>query len=113
MDTLLTGKDFIARLDELLTERCMSDSDITKKVNLSSGCISKMRSTGSNPTFKTMQLICIALNVSLSEFFNMNKSPIKSEALSDYELNLVSLSREIPFEKKERLISYAEGLGGK
>ena len=42
MDTLMTGKDFIARLDELLNERCMSDSDIHKKVKLSSGTMSKM-----------------------------------------------------------------------
>ena len=61
MDTLMTGKDFIARLDELLNERCMSDSDIHKNVKLSSGTISKMRSSGSDPTFRTIQLVCMDL----------------------------------------------------
>ena len=113
MIKLLTGHDFIARLDELQNERCMSDSDITKKTKLSSGCISKMRSTGSDPTFRTMQLICIALDVSLSEFFNLNKKPKNGDYLTDYELELVSLSRETSLEGKGRLKAYAQGLAGK
>lgn len=43
----------------------------------------------------------------------MNKSPMEIDYLSDYEVNLVFLSREVPLEKKERLQSYAEGLAGK
>ena len=63
MDALMTGKDFIARLDELLNERCMSDSDIHKKVKLSSGTISKMRSNGSDPTFRTLMCKHIEMQI--------------------------------------------------
>ena len=83
MDTLMTGKDFIARLDELLNERCMSVNDIHKKVKLSSGTLSKMRSNGSDPTFRTIQLVCIALGVSLSEFF---------DTIRNHKTEIISLS---------------------
>ena len=112
MDTLMTGKDFIARLDELLNERCMSDSDIHKKVKLSSGTISKMRSNGSDPTFRTIQLVCIALDISLSDFFNINKKPKNGDYFNEYELRLVSLSRDVSPEAQGRLMTYAEGLAG-
>ena len=110
MNTILTGRDFLARVDELLTERCMSDRDITKKVNLSSGAISRMRATGSDPKFRTIQLICIALDVSLSEFFNFKKKPENGDYFSEYELKLIELSREATPEGKGRLLAYAEGL---
>ena len=112
MDTLMTGKDFIARLDELLNERCMSVNDIHKKVKLSSGTLSKMRSNGSDPTFRTIQLVCIALDISLSEFFDTNKKPQNGDYFSEYELELVALSRKANPEQKGRLRAYAEGLVG-
>ena len=112
MNTILTGRDFLARVDELLTERCMSDRDITRKVNLSSGAISRMRATGSDPKFRTIQLICIALDVSLSEFFNFNKKPKNGDYLSEYELKLVELSRESTPEGRGRLLAYAQGVSG-
>ena len=36
---MLAGQDIIARIDQLQSERHMSDYDITKRGNLSTGCM--------------------------------------------------------------------------
>ena len=109
---MLTGQDIIARIDQLQSERHMSDYDITKRGNLSTGCMSKLRGKGNFPRLDTLQKICEALEVSLSEFFNMSSKARNGEFLTEYELRLVSYSRLIDKNQKERLMAYAEGICG-
>ena len=107
---MLTGKDIISRIDQLQSESHISDYDIIKRFNLSSGCMSKLRSSGNLPRLRTLMKICEALEVSLSEFFIMSPKAHSGEKLSEYELKLVNYSRRIDKSKKERLMAYLQGL---
>ena len=61
--------DVLQRLDNLLKERGWSDYKLAKNSNLSISTIANLRKRNTIPSIVTLEAICSAFNITLSQFF--------------------------------------------
>ena len=66
--------DFFNRLDDLLNERGWSFSRLSEESGISLNALYQMRKRNSLPMLKTVYDFCVALDISLSEFFMFESS---------------------------------------
>ena len=65
------------------------------------------------PTIPTLEKLCKGLNISLSDFFDFKKTPLRDASLSEDEQNLLSTYRNLSKRDKELLNVYLDGLSKK
>ena len=65
------------------------------------------------PTIPTLEKLCAGLNISLSDFFNFKKNPLRDTSLSEDEHNVLSTYRKLSIRDKELLNAYLDGLSKK
>ena len=65
------------------------------------------------PTIPTLEKLCAGLNISLSDFFDFKKNPLRDASLSEEEQNLLALYRKLSIRDKELLNAYLDGLSKK
>ncbi len=61
--------DVIKRIEDLMKERNWTDYKLSKKSGLSSSTIANMRRRNTIPSIPTLETICEAFGISLSQFF--------------------------------------------
>ena len=62
--------DIIKRIDYLMKERKWSDYRLSKESGLSSSTIANIHRRNTVPSIATLELICNAFGITLSQFFN-------------------------------------------
>lgn len=65
------------------------------------------------PTIPTLEKLCIGLNISLSDFFDFKKNPLRDASLSEDEQNLLNAYQTLSVRDKELLNAYLDGLNKK
>ena len=65
------------------------------------------------PTIPTLEKLCMGLNISLSDFFNYKKNPLRDTSLSEAEQELVSTYRQLSIKDRELLGAYLDGMSRK
>lgn len=65
------------------------------------------------PTIPTLEKLCAGLNISLSDFFDYSKNPLRDASLSEEEQNLLSAYRNLSLKDRELLGAYLDGLSKK
>ncbi len=65
------------------------------------------------PTIPTLEKLCTGLNISLSDFFDYKKNPLRDASLSEDEQNLLSAYQRLSIRDKELLNAYLDGLSKK
>ena len=65
------------------------------------------------PTIPTLEKLCAGLNISLSNFFDYKKNPLRDDRLSEDEQNLLALYRKLSIRDKDLLNAYLDGLSKK
>lgn len=65
------------------------------------------------PTIPTLEKLCKGLNISLSDFFDFKKNPLRDTSLSEDEQNLLSAYRKLSKRDRELLNAYLDGLSKK
>lgn len=73
--------DVIKRIDELKNERGWSDYTLASKSGLSSSTIANMHRRRTVPSVATLNMICSAFGITLSQFFNEDNEciPVNDE----------------------------------
>lgn len=66
--------DVLKHIDELLAEREWNYSILSKKSGVSESTISNFRKRGNVPTIATLESICAAFGITLSQFFMEDES---------------------------------------
>lgn len=59
----------IKRMDELMRRKGLTEYQLAKKANLSLSTIMNIKSRNTVPSFSTLEHICDALEISMSQFF--------------------------------------------
>jgi transcriptional regulator with XRE-family HTH domain len=69
--------DVIKRIDMLMKERNWSDYKLSVKSGLSSSTIANIHRRHTVPSIPTLEAICDAFGITLSQFFNENYSSVE------------------------------------
>ena len=80
----------------------MTAKELAEKIEISPSFISAVENNSTKLSLKTLQKICDALGVSLSEFFNTK--------LSVVEQRLIYSIKKLPEKKKYELLMFLEDL---
>ena len=62
------------------------------------------------PTIITLEKICNGFQISLSEFFDFENNPLRSEVLSTDQQELINMYDSLSLKDKELLHAYLKGL---
>ncbi len=68
--------DINARIKQLMIERNWTEYRLAIESNLAHSTIATLFKRGTQPSFATIEAICKALNITLSQFFTPNGEPI-------------------------------------
>lgn len=89
--------DIIKRIDDLRAERGWSEYKLREEAQLSSSTLPNMHKRGTLPSMASIEAICNAFGMTLSQFFNESETTL---VLSDDETELVEAYRQLS--KKNR-----------
>lgn len=90
--------DILKRITELRQERNWSVYKLAEEAGLTQSTLANMFSRKTLPSFSTLQQICSAFNISLSEFFSDSKE------LNNEELELLGNFRELNSKNKKMVL---------
>ncbi len=76
--------DVLKRIKDIMEQRGWTEYKLAKESNLSQSTISNMFARNTLPTIPTLEAICKALRISLSEFFLDDKESTKTKVMSKY-----------------------------
>lgn len=77
--------DVLKRLKDIMDQRGWTEYKLAKESDLSQSTISNMFARNTLPTIPTLEAICKALKISLSEFFLEDKDSTKNKVMSKYK----------------------------
>lgn len=89
------------RIKQLLEERKWSEYRLAKECGISQSIITNMFRRNNAPTLPTLELICNALDISLSQFFLEGDDPV---ALTEEQKLLLSKWRTLTEEQKKAFL---------
>lgn len=69
--------DVIKKIDELMKEREWSDYKLAMKSGISSSTIANMHRRNTVPSISTLESICSAFGITLSQFFSDNEFTVQ------------------------------------
>lgn len=105
--------DVINRIEKLMNYNHWTVYKLAKESDLSYSSLNNIFNRRTCPSVPTLEKICTGLNISLSDFFDYKKNPLKSKELSDSEQNIINIYRSLSVQDKIILEAYLDGLGKK
>ena len=98
--------DIPNRIKELAKARGWSEYRLAKETKLAASTISNIYHRDTIPSVATIEIICDAFGISLSQFFS-NDDMI---SLNEEQAELLDLWSKIPLEQKEKLLELMRSL---
>ncbi|MBQ8840003.1 MAG: helix-turn-helix transcriptional regulator [Clostridia bacterium] len=100
--------DCLARIRELLVERGMSMYQLSKKAGIPQSTLSNLFIRYNAPTIPTLEKICEALGITMSEFFKRDEDDNGND-----EKKLISEYHKLSQESRLQLIALLESINKK
>ena len=107
----MVENEVLLRIRELLDLNHWSIYKLAKESGVPYSSLNNIFLRNTCPTISTLEKLCTGLNISLSDFFDYKKNPLRDTSLSEDEQNLVSAFRKLSIRDKELLNAYLDGLG--
>ena len=95
--------DIIARINELRQAKGWSVNNLALEAGLTQSTLNSVLKRGTAPKIDTLQCICGAFGISMSQFFLEDESV---ELLSPLEKELLAAFRDLPPAKQRDLVSF-------
>ena len=105
--------EVLGRLREFLKLNHWSIYKLAKNSGIAYSSLNNCFLRNTCPTIPTLEKLCAGLNISLSDFFDFKKNPLRDESLTEDEQNLLSAYRGLSIRAKELLSAYLDGLAKK
>lgn len=99
--------DILRRIETLKDERGWSNYRLSEEAKLDNSVINNMFARGTMPSMATLTAICEAFDITLSQFFNENKTEI---ILSDDERELITQYRKLDKKNKNTVCTLVNEL---
>lgn len=104
------NNDVLDRIQYFLDFKHWSLYKLAKESDLPYSSLSNIFNRRTLPTIPTLEKICIGFGISMSEFFEYKKNPVKSDNLTDSEQDIVYMYRTLSARNQELLMAYLNGL---
>lgn len=105
--------EVLLRIRELLKSNHWSLYKLAKVSDIPYSSLNNLFLRNNSPTVATLEKLCDGLNISLSDFFDYKKNPLRDVSLTEDEQELLSAYRKLSIRDKELLNAYLDGLGKK
>ena len=107
----MSDKNYLVdRIEELIGERGLSRSQLAKLSGIAESSVSNLFNRGSMPTVDTIEKICNALGITLSQFFSKTG---EYPDLSKEQKELLDIWAGIKNEDRELALAYLKGMAKK
>lgn len=93
--------DVIRKIESMKAERGWTDYELAQHALITQSTIASMKARNSPPKLDTLQAICNAFGITLSQFFLEDE---RVEVLSKQEKQLIDGFRKLPQNKQKSLI---------
>ena len=94
--------DVIKRIDELMKEHHWSDYKLAAEAGLSSSTIANIHRRNTVPSISTLEAICSAFGITLSQFFADNKQTVQlnneQQDLFNHWISLTEKQKQIIYD---------------
>ena len=94
--------DINKRIDELRFQRGWSMYELAQEAGLTQSTLTSMMKRGTPPKIETLEVICEAFGISLSQFFLEDE---QMESLTYSEKKLIECYRKLSKEKQQALLN--------
>jgi transcriptional regulator with XRE-family HTH domain len=108
----LIEQEVLNRIRYLLEYNHWSIYKLAKVSNMSYSSLNNIFVRQTCPSIATLEKICNGFGISLSEFFDYKKNPLRQESLSEEQQELLITYNSFSGRKKELLNAYLKGLDG-
>ena len=102
--------DIHNRIKSLAEERGLSLYELARKSGLALSSLYNMFERGTMPKIETLEKICDGMNVSMSDFFAFHSRPNEGGYLTDNDIVLLQINRNLSERNQEHLLVYARGM---
>ena len=102
--------DIINRIQTLREAKHWSVYKLAKASKLPYSSLNNIFRRNTCPSIPTLEKICNGLNISLSQFFEYKQNPLKNDALTEEEQDILYAYRALSKKDKELLTAYIHGL---
>lgn len=99
--------DVINRIKELCEDKNLSFYRISKDSGIPQTTLTNMLNRGTTPSVYTLERICDSMDITLSQFFDVDQAPPSSQQ------ELTTLYLSLPKHKQEIALAYIKGLNEK
>lgn len=104
---MLDEQFFVRRISDFLTLKNISRNDLARLANISTGAMREIMLGKNIPTIATVEKICIALGISVSQFFDTDD---EFHDLTNEQISLLDLWTSFNAEQREHARIYLTGL---
>lgn len=97
----------LSRIDQLRSERDWSVNELSKQAGLSQSTLSSLYTNNNNPTISTLESICTAFGITMSQFFAYGNEAV---ALTDQQKDMLSKWNALSEAQKDALMRFLDTL---
>ena len=101
------------RIKELREQKKMTQVRLSVELEVSQECVSAYEKGKNYPAFKTLLKLSEIFGVSIDYIMGLSDNPLPARRLSKQEQLILSLIAPLDEMKKEKIISYIEGISEK
>lgn len=110
MSDIVIENDVLDRIQYLLSFRHWSVYQLAKASGLSYSSLNNLFKRRTCPTIATLDKICAGFEISLTDFFNFQKNPLRNETISEDQQELLNAYDSLSAKDRELLRAYLKGL---
>ena len=103
-------QDVLNRIEFFLNFKHWSIYKLAKESGLSYSSLNNIFNRKTCPSIVTLEKICHGFGITLSEFFEYDNNPLRSEEISEREQDILNSFRTLSISDKNLLEAYLNGL---
>ena len=106
----MTVEEVHNRINELAEEKGMSIYELAQRSGIAESTLYNLFERGTMPKLDTLDRICEGLEIAVSDFFIFTAKPGERYHMTDEEIELLEVTRELTKRNREHLMIYAQGM---
>ena len=107
---VLNENTILDRIQMLLEFNHWSIYKLAKKANLPYSSLNNIFNRRTCPSIITLEKICHGFNITLSDFFDFEKNPLRSDSITEEQQDLINSYEALSNKDKQLLKAYIQGL---
>lgn len=107
---VLTVEDVHGRIKGLAKDRDLSIYELARRAGMAESTLYNLFERGTMPKIDTLSRLCDAMEITMSDFFVFAGEPGENRYMTEDEIALLEINRELTRRNREHLMIYAQGM---